>query len=160
MARLRQIVLVGHCGPDTWTLTRAVKRAVPDVAVAAVNDQASLDNLAHAGSLLLVNRVLDGAFDAEGGIELIRQFAQRADAPVMMLISNFEDAQAKAVQAGAQPGFGKHTMRSAAVADQLRSVVDQKAKAKSRPETTSPGATGGAKSMDEHPPAVSTNEPR
>jgi CheY-like chemotaxis protein len=56
---------------------------------------------------VLVNRVLDA--DGSSGLELIRALKaeeQLRDVPVL-LVSNYEDAQAQAVQAGAVPGFGK-----------------------------------------------------
>jgi CheY-like chemotaxis protein len=61
--------------------------------------------------LVLVNRVFD--LDGDSGIDFIRQInadEQLRKTPVM-LVSNYEDAQARAIAAGAQPGFGKASLR-------------------------------------------------
>ncbi len=117
-------MLVGHCGFDAGALTRAVERAAGDVPVSLVNTQQQLDEQTHGSTLLLINRVLDGRFDAHGGVALIEQLAGRDDAPAMMLISNFDDAQAQARQAGALPGFGKAQMDTPQTQDMLRRLVD------------------------------------
>jgi hypothetical protein len=123
MAETRRVVLVGHCGPDMFMLKSAVGRAVPDAAIEAVNDDASLREVADPGAVLLVNRVLDGAFEAADGIELIRAVTAQDDPPVAVLVSNLEDAQEEAVAAGARPGFGKSELYDARVADLLREAV-------------------------------------
>lgn len=122
MPNLNQIVLVGHCGADSWMLERAAKDAVEGAAVSRCNRQEQLDALG-ADSLLLVNRVLDGAFKVNTGVDLIAQVAGRDDPPKMMLISNFEDAQAAAVKAGAAPGFGKSDIGSDGVREKIGSLV-------------------------------------
>jgi len=60
--------------------------------------------------LLLVNRVLDGQFGDEGGIDMIRRLSEQGYNT--MLISNFPESLAEAEQAGGKPGFGKRAMRS------------------------------------------------
>jgi len=119
----RTIVLVGHCGPDMFMLKSAVGRVVPDAPIVTVNDGAALAPLLCAGSVLLVNRELDGDFGTTSGIELIQRAAQGDDAPVMLLISNFPEAQAEAAAAGARPGFGKTALYAAETAEILRDAV-------------------------------------
>ncbi len=62
--------------------------------------------------LVLINRKLDA--DYSDGMDIIRTL--KADpklaATPVMLISNFEDAQKEAVEAGAVPGFGKAELSS------------------------------------------------
>ena len=96
-------LLVGHCMPDSWSLKRAIRKAVRDARVERVNDDAAL---AAPGSdtVLLVNRVLDGRFDTGNGIELIRRLTEATDDVIAILVSNLPDAQAEAVAAGARPG--------------------------------------------------------
>lgn len=113
------VALVGHCGFDGSSLTRLAKSALPGAQVVAVNHQNDLDAVAHRQSLLLINRVLDGRFDADSSLSMIQQLAKGDDAPAMMLISNYPDAQADAQAAGALPGFGKNDMGSPAVAQRL-----------------------------------------
>ncbi len=87
MTATSRIVLVGHCGPDMFLLKTAVGRLVPGLEIETVNDRAQLDDL-DGGAVLLVNRVLDGRFGNDSGVELIRDLAAGDDPPVMLLISN------------------------------------------------------------------------
>jgi DNA-binding NtrC family response regulator len=104
----KRIALVGHCGPDSYMLRSAVKYAVPGSDVAMITDQDALaDLLAKGVDLLLVNRVLDGLFDAGAGIELIGSLAKSHPGVPTILISNYADSQRDAEAAGAKPGFGK-----------------------------------------------------
>ncbi|MEM1108921.1 MAG: hypothetical protein AAGH99_09555 [Planctomycetota bacterium] len=113
------VALVGHCGFDGASLKRLAQSALPNAEVVAVNHQKDLDRVAHRHSLLLINRVLDGRFDAQSSLEMIEQLAAREDAPKMMLISNYPDAQAEAEAAGALPGFGKSDVGRPDVAERL-----------------------------------------
>ena len=117
---IQHVALVGHCGFDSGPLSRLAQRLAPDAEVLRINDQKKLDPVATAGTLLLVNRVLDGRFTAGGsGIDLIRSLSESADAPAMMLVSNYADAQVQAVAAGALPGFGKSEMGDPATVERL-----------------------------------------
>ncbi|MEM1028335.1 MAG: hypothetical protein AAGJ38_09655 [Planctomycetota bacterium] len=116
------VALVGHCGFDGSSLTRLAKSALPDAEIVAVNHQKDLDTVAHGQALLLINRVLDGRFDAESSVSMIEQLAERDDAPAMMLISNYPDAQAQAEAAGALPGFGKSDLGRAEITERLRDL--------------------------------------
>jgi hypothetical protein len=105
---IKRIALVGHCGFDSGSLQRFASEAAPAAEVVRVNDQQGLDQVAAGDTLLLVNRVLDGRFDAGGsGIDLIASLAKADDAPPAMLISNYAESQKEAEAAGALPGFGK-----------------------------------------------------
>lgn len=117
------VVLVGHCGADRFSLSRAVASILPGVTVKAVNDRQGLSPHHRPDTLLLVNRVLDGRFDAGSGVGLIQQLAEKQPAPRMMLISNYPDAQAQAVKAGALPGFGKSELGDPETARKLRALA-------------------------------------
>ncbi len=104
------VALVGHCGPDSFALQSAVRGFIPKAEVLRINDQGSLDEAMGRLSLLLVNRVLDGGFSQESGIEYIRGLGD--DSPPAMLITNFAEHMDEAIEAGAVPGFGKQNMRS------------------------------------------------
>lgn len=118
-----QVVLVGHCAADVWSLKIVVEQAVPGVAVQSVNDMNAIDNLDLAGCLLLVNRTLPRAFPISDGVELIRKLKQRSPAPAAMLISNFPEAQAQAEEAGALPGFGKAELHTDKAKVRLRTAL-------------------------------------
>jgi CheY-like chemotaxis protein len=124
MPAAKQIVLVGHCGPDSYLLRYAVSKAVGGVPLHAADDSASLEPYATPDSLLLVNRVLGGSFANDNGIDLIRELAARPAPPRMMLISNYAEAQAQAVAAGALPGFGKAQTHEPRVAQSLRAALE------------------------------------
>lgn len=120
----KRVVLVGHCGADTAYLRIAVNGALKGASVVGVDDEASLNQqIAEGADLLLLNRQLDWGFKTDEGVELIR--ALRAEHPNlrMMLVSNYEDAQEAALQAGALPGFGKRDIGSPKVAEILRAAL-------------------------------------
>ncbi len=120
---ITKVVLVGHCGFDQASIGRAVASAVPSAALESVFDTAGLQQHAGPDALLLVNRVLDGRFSTGSGVELIQELAASEHAPAMMLISNYPEAQAKAVDAGALQGFGKNALRSQQTAEKLQAAV-------------------------------------
>ena len=123
MSKVQRIVLVGHCGADGAALRRAAASALPEAEVAMVNDEASLTDHTGPGALLLVNRVLDGRFEAETGVALIERLAGGEAAPRLMLVSNFAEAQREAERAGALPGFGKSELFGGAAHQRLRAAA-------------------------------------
>jgi hypothetical protein len=123
MDQPRKIVLVGHCGPHEFMLKAAIERVAPGSEIVAVRDDRALAAHVEPGAVLLVNRVLDGRFDTTSGIDLIRAMSNHAAAPVSLLVSNFEDAQAQAIDAGARPGFGKRDLYGEATAERLREAI-------------------------------------
>src|SRR5215217_7253660 len=107
----KKVVLVGHCGPDTSYLRMAVMSADRSIKVLAADDADELDALVRDGvDLVLFNRELGWGFDSAQGVDVIRQLRTRQPNLKMMLVSNYPDAQAAALQAGALPGFGKREL--------------------------------------------------
>lgn len=103
-----RILSVGQCSFDHRSIARHLGEAYgAEVTAADTKGQALTSLRAGEFDLVLVNRVLDG--DGSSGLDLIR--AIKADPGVagmpVMLVSNYEDAQAEAQDAGALPGFGK-----------------------------------------------------
>lgn len=128
MAALKQVVLVGHCGADQYMLQEAVRRALGSgVGIVYANTNDQLQRYAASDSLMLVNRLLDGRFNASDGIELIRSLSGQADPPMAMLISNHLDAQEQAVAVGAQRGFGKSDLNDPTTVALLRKAVSSQA---------------------------------
>lgn len=101
------ITLVGHCRPDIFALTAAIRGFIPGADVQTANTTAELER---DSNLYLVNRVLDGQFSTESGIELIKGFAGGSTPSI--LITNIDEHAQAALEAGALPGFGKANMRS------------------------------------------------
>ena len=120
----KKIALVGHCGPDSSYLRMAVSRAVKDAKVLAADDDHELHRLVEDGvDLLLLNRVLDYGFSSDEGVEIIRKLREKHPQLKMMLVSNYPEAQAEAVEAGALPGFGKREIGTPRVTELLRQAV-------------------------------------
>lgn len=73
--------------------------------------------------LVLVNRKLD--IDYSNGLDVVRRIKADqglADTPVM-LITNYPQYQDEAVQAGAEPGFGKLQLDQPGTVDALRAFL-------------------------------------
>ncbi len=117
----RRVLDVGQCGPDHAAITRLMRSGFAvevDRAEDAEECLAALDAREYA--LVLVNRKLD--CDYSDGLEVIRairSFPAFANVPVM-LVSNYPEAHAQAVAAGAVPGFGKDDLGSPETLDLLR----------------------------------------
>src|SRR5437588_11921476 len=113
----KKVVLVGHCGPDSSFLRIAVSKVGRDVQVVSADDSAELNQLLDADGvdLLLLNRQLDYGFDQDEGVALIPKLREKYPQLKLMLVSNYPEAQAAAVAAGALPGFGKREIGSARV---------------------------------------------
>ena len=112
-----RIGLVGHCRPDTFAITGAVKEALGDVEFVSIDTDA---DLVGDFDLLLVNRVLFGSFRDESGIRLIEA---QSPARRCMLVSNFAEAHTEAVGVGGIPGFGKGELRSEKMKSALRAAL-------------------------------------
>jgi two-component system, chemotaxis family, chemotaxis protein CheY len=104
----KRVLSVGQCMADHGAISRTLQRHF-GAEIEAVDTAA--DALARLRqevyNLVLVNRVGDA--DGASGVSLVEQL--KADEALraipVMLVSNYEDAQREAVQAGALPGFGK-----------------------------------------------------
>jgi len=120
---ITKVVLVGHCGFDQASISRAVAKAIPGVAIELAYNTAGLEPHTGPDALLLINRVLDGRFATASGVDLIAELSSQTPPPLMMLISNYPDAQAKAVQAGALRGFGKSELGRPDMVKKLQAVA-------------------------------------
>jgi two-component system chemotaxis response regulator CheY len=117
----RRVLSVGQCTADHGGISRTLRGAFGAEVVPADSVPEALELLRQeAFALVLVNRVLDA--DHTPGLELVRQV--RADealkAVPIMLVSNYADAQAEAVAAGAAPGFGKADLGRADMLERVR----------------------------------------
>ncbi len=126
----KKVALVGHCGPDSSFLRMAVTRIGRDVQVVSADDSESLKKLIDEGvDLLLLNRQLDYGFDDTEGVALIRRIRTAYPNAKTMLVSNYSDAQAEAVRAGALPGFGKRDLMTPRVTELLRRALGEESAA-------------------------------
>jgi ActR/RegA family two-component response regulator len=128
----KRVALIGHCGPDSSYLRLTVSKASRDVQVVMVDDSTELERLVADGvDLLLFNRVLDYGFDDTEGVAVIRRLRKTHPNLRMMLVSNYPEAQAEAVAAGALPGFGKREMGSSRVAELIGDALQTEPSQKS-----------------------------
>ncbi|HEX7377898.1 MAG TPA: response regulator [Pirellulales bacterium] len=122
----KRVLDVGQCDFDHG----AIGRLVADSFAAAIVRTHHLDDtLARLKSepfdLVLINRKLDA--DHSDGLAIVA--AIKADASLaatpVMLVSNFPEAQAAAVAAGAAPGFGKAELSLPATREKLRPFLEE-----------------------------------
>lgn len=121
------VLSVGQCSFDHGNITRVLAGAFEaTVDNADTADQALTTVRDGSYSLVLVNRIFDG--DGSEGLEFIRRLQNDdaiRDTPVM-LVSNHDDAQEKAVELGARRGFGKDDLGGSALVDLLTPFLGQK----------------------------------
>ncbi|MEQ1903208.1 MAG: hypothetical protein ABL888_03355 [Pirellulaceae bacterium] len=122
-----KVLVAGNCNFDSSAI-RKTFQSFPKVELVFCDSADEVwESLAKSEfKLVLLNRVFDRT--EERGIDLIRKIkTELPQAPNLMLISNFEDAQTAAVAAGALPGFGKSALTSESVRRQLAEALNQPA---------------------------------
>src|SRR5439155_18491264 len=105
-----------------------------DVKIVMADDDGELSNALSEGlDLVLFNRELGYGFSVTQGVRVIEHLRKVSPNLKMMLVTNYPDAQAAAIAAGALPGFGKRELGTTRVAQLLRDAIvsDQKS-----PETS------------------------
>lgn len=109
----KRVLNVGQCGLDHGSITRSLQQHF-GAQVDAAHDLAETLRRLEAGryDLVLVNRRLDS--DGSDGLEIVREIRRdrRFETLPVMMVSNFPEAQAAALEAGAVPGFGKAALES------------------------------------------------
>ncbi len=122
---MKKVALVGHCGPDSSYLRITVRKSHPEVEVVMVDDDRDLHRALEGGvELLLFNRELSYGFHDSLGVDLIKRLRAQNPMIKMMLVSNYADAQADAVAAGALPGFGKRELSSPRILTLIREALE------------------------------------
>jgi len=121
---MKKVALVGHCGPDSSYLRLTVRKAHPEAEVLMVDDESELKRALEDGvELLLLNRELSYGFHDTLGVDLIKRIKDRKFEVKVMLVSNYAEAQAEAIAAGALPGFGKREINTPKVAELIREAL-------------------------------------
>ena len=120
----KRVVLVGHCGPDSSYLRAVLSSVDSSVEISAVDDEQGLMAALQSGvDLVLFNRLLDYGFEEVEGAKVIARMHRQFPQAKLMMVSNYPEAQADAVAAGALPGFGKRELGSSRVREILKSVL-------------------------------------
>ena len=117
----KRVLSVGQCGADHYGISSTFRQAFgAEVEEASTQDEALRLLRREPYALVLVNRVFDA--DGDSGVDLIRRV--KADeslrAVPLLLVSNYADAQREAVDAGAEPGFGKAALGRPEMLDRVR----------------------------------------
>ena len=104
----KRVVSIGQCGPDHAVLSAYIRKHF-DAEVIAAQRWEDAEPHIESGEvdLVLVNRKLD--VDYSDGLEIIRRMRadDRFSGIPCMLVTNYPEHQQAAVEAGADPGFGK-----------------------------------------------------
>ncbi|MEK6234690.1 MAG: response regulator [Planctomycetales bacterium] len=116
----KRVLDVGQCGLDHGNIRELLARRFAAEVDQADRAEETIDRLRRQRyDLVLVNRLLDA--DGSEGLRLIDRL--KADEELMlipvMLVSNFPDCQRQAIEAGAEPGFGKADYESPAALENL-----------------------------------------
>jgi PleD family two-component response regulator len=118
-----RVLDVGNCDPDHAAIRRLLARFNAEVDRATLIDEAWAELERRHYDLVLVNRLIFA--DSSDGLALIERMRSDdrfRDVPVMM-VSNFDDAQARAVAAGARRGFGKAELHDARTLEGLEPLL-------------------------------------
>src|SRR5437762_11331615 len=104
---MQRVLSIGQCGADHAGIAMAIRRHFEaEVVPARTADEALAELRQGTFALVLVNRTLDA--DGSSGIDVVSRLKNEEGLEVpVMLVSNYEDSQREAVEAGAVPGFGK-----------------------------------------------------
>lgn len=112
----KNVLSVGQCFADGPSIARHLKELY---AVTVREADSSDEAVEAAGSqsfdLVLINRILDET--GEDGVALIKRLKQDAPELPVALVSNFADAQQRAIAAGATMGFGKNDLGGPSMRD-------------------------------------------
>ena len=121
----KRVLDVGNCSPDHEAIRRLIEEQFEaEVAQAHGWNDAAEQLGRQSFDLVLVNRLLDR--DGREGLEIIRHIKsdERLRAIPVMLVTNYEEHQQQAVEAGALPGFGKRSIREPETVEKLRTLLD------------------------------------
>jgi DNA-binding NtrC family response regulator len=132
-----RVLSIGQCAADHAAISRVLADQFQAAVIPVDNEeQASLELQRAPVSLVLVNRVFDA--DGRSGLEFIRRWKQREPRIPVMLVSNHEDAQMDACQAGAVPGFGKAALGQPSMLDRMRPYLAETASGLTKQATGRP----------------------
>jgi len=115
----KQVLNVGQCSLDDNSIGKMLN-ANFDVHIANVSSHDETMKLAQEGKfdLILINRIYDA--DQSAGQNTIEALCAMESSCPVMLVSNYEDAQQSAINAGAVKGFGKSQLGAAETIELLK----------------------------------------
>ena len=104
---LKNVLIVGHCDLDNPQITSLIEKNFSANVKRVKLLKKAIGYLEKQDyNLVIINRI--GAFDQEGGLELIKEIKKdgRFNTPLMM-VTNYKDQMHKAIKSGAVEGYGK-----------------------------------------------------
>ena len=117
-----KILDIGQCGLDGPRMKRLWESKLgATVTRVDTAEEAAGQLKEHDFNLVLVNRVL--AATGDSGIDTIRELRAAGNTLPIALVSDREDAQQEAVEAGAQHGFGKADLQEQATIDLVKTLA-------------------------------------
>ena len=131
---MKRVLDIGQCSFDHSSIRRLIEGRF-DAAVSQAHgvDDALAQLRSGSFDLVLVNRLLDA--DGSDGMEIIEQM--KADPELqsvpVMLVTNYPQHQQRAVEAGAEPGFGKSQLASPETQQRLEAFLATTAGGDARP---------------------------
>ena len=120
----KRVLDVGQCNPDHAAIRRLLERSFQ---AHVVRTHELLDTLQalreQAYDLILINRKLD--IDYSDGMDILQELKANPElsAIPVMLVTNFPEYQAQAVEAGAVPGFGKDELNQPQTVEKLKKYL-------------------------------------
>jgi DNA-binding NtrC family response regulator len=123
MTTAPHVLDVGQCNPDHGSIRSLLESLGAAVSRAHTIAEAKERLARERFDLVLVNRIFDA--DGSEGMRLVEHITALSgeERPPVMLVSNYQDAQAAAVELGALPGFGKNALRSPETRTRLEQVL-------------------------------------
>jgi CheY-like chemotaxis protein len=109
---MKSVLIVGHCDLDNPQITSLIKETFSAKVTRVKLLKKTIGYLEKQDyNLVIINRI--GAFDQEGGLELIKEIKKdgRFKTPLMM-VTNFKDQMHKAIESGAVEGYGKDKLHN------------------------------------------------
>jgi CheY-like chemotaxis protein len=119
---MNHVLSVGQCDADQSRIQTAIGGHYEvKISTSDSHEDALIQIQNTPFDLVLINRILDKT--STKGLDLIRELKSSDATKIVpvMLISNYETAQAEAISAGAVPGFGKATLTQ----DSTLKILDQ-----------------------------------
>ena len=108
---MKNVLIVGHCDLDNPQITSLIEKNFSAKVTRVKLLKKAIGYLEKQDyNLVIINRI--GAFDQEGGLELIKEIKKdgRFNTPLMM-VTNYKDKMHKAIESGAVEGYGKDKLR-------------------------------------------------
>jgi len=122
----KHVLDVGNCSFDHSALKRVIESHF-DARVSRAHGHTDALQALRSGDyqLVLINRILDR--DGSDGLDLIRRIKSETDLSTkpVMLITNYDEYQQRAMEAGAERGFGKNSIGSPELIEHLARFLDK-----------------------------------